>query len=112
MITRRVFLFRSRESSRYSPRMPGLPDLILSATLGRLDETWLELRCYQGTVYLPLRLVSGMYGRHARVGEVVARLRCQHCQVGRGLVALEQHRPDWRQPADKVALTPGVSWFG
>jgi hypothetical protein len=68
--------------------MPGLPDVILAAPLGRLSDTWLEVACCGGTSYLPLRMLARQHGGQHRVGEVVDRLRCQRCHSAPASVAL------------------------
>jgi hypothetical protein len=70
--------------------MPGLPDLILSATLAQLSEDWLEVKCCRGTTYLPLRLLARDRGPNRPVGDVVALLRCQHCRQPPAEVALAE----------------------
>jgi hypothetical protein len=71
--------------------MPGLPDVILSTSLGRLDGAWLEVRCCGGTSYPPLRMLARRYGGQHRVAEVVDRLRCQRCHGRPALVALVEN---------------------
>ncbi len=78
--------------------MPGLPDVILTASLARRSDTWLEVACC-GTSYHPLRMLARRYGGQHRVGEVVDRLRCQRCHG----------QPAGREPGRQRA---GAGWRG
>jgi hypothetical protein len=84
--------------------MPGLPDVILSTSLSRLEEAWLEVRCC-GASYQPLRMLARRYGGQHRVGEVVDRLRCRRCRGRPALVALVEN-PAGRAPG-QAGAAPG-----
>jgi hypothetical protein len=57
--------------------MPGLPDVILVAPLGRLADTWLEVRYCRGVAFLSRRRLAMDHGGCRLVREVVARVRAR-----------------------------------
>jgi hypothetical protein len=68
--------------------MSGLSAVILAARLADLNDSWLEVRCCRGVVFLPLRRLAMDHGGGRSVREVVACLRCRHCRGHPALVAL------------------------
>jgi hypothetical protein len=99
-----VFLIRSRLGGILSG-MPGVDDLILQAPLRLLDDTWLELLCCRGRVYLPVLMLSQQYGQQRPLGDVLGRLRCQHCGARPSGAALLE-RPDKQAPG-RAGAAPG-----
>jgi len=99
-----TFLIRSPRNGILT-RMPGVPELVLQAPLHLLEDTWLELLCCQGTVYLPVLMLSRRYGRQHQLGKVAGRLRCQHCGARPSGVALLE-RPDKQAPG-RAGAPPG-----
>jgi hypothetical protein len=59
--------------------MPLRPPLPLSSRVSELVPFWLELRCCQGTTYLPLRMLAESGRANAVLGDVLTRLRCRFC---------------------------------
>jgi len=75
-------------AQHYAARMSGLSALILAARLADLTDSWLEVRCCRGVVFLPLRRLAMDRGGGRSVRDVVTRLRCRHCRAHPALVAL------------------------
>jgi hypothetical protein len=67
------------------------PTFLLNATLADLSGTWLEVRCFKGTTYLPLRIVAASKPENARLRDVLPRLRCSKCQVRPSMLVLVEN---------------------
>jgi len=84
-----------------------LPNFILEITLDLIEETWIELQCCFGTVYLPVEVLARRHGGECLLGEVMARLRCQKChEVPAGFALVDApgragSAPYWRVPLDR-----------
>ncbi|MEJ0047860.1 MAG: hypothetical protein WDN04_18370 [Rhodospirillales bacterium] len=63
------------------------PPFVLNTRLAELHGTWLQLSCCKGTTYLPVRLLAGAAPPHARLRDVLPRLRCKDCH--------DRPRPRW-----------------
>jgi hypothetical protein len=80
-------------------------DLILTARLRQLEETWLEARCCRGTTVMPVRLLAAQLGGGCLVGDVVGRLRCEACGGRPMLVALVEDPAG--QSSGRAGAAPG-----
>ncbi len=84
--------------------MPTKPPLfVLNAALPDLGDSWLEVHCCGGVMYMPGRLL-GRGGPGARLRDVIARLRCRRCGSPPSAMALVD------DPASGAAGGPPTTW--